>query len=429
MQVQKKNVSETKIQLNIAADENMLQEVKAVALRRLARQVKTPGFRQGKAPISLIEKQIDQALLQSEFLDDAVNQMYVDALQSERIRPVDRPDVIIKKFVPFTTLEVEVTVEAVGEIKLPDYKKIKVAKKPVKITDKDVTEVIEALRERAAERKEVKREAKIGDEVVIDFSGADAKTKEPINGADGKGYPLVLGSNTFIPGFEDNLAGMKAGEEKSFTITFPVDYGVKTLQNRKVTFTVTATKVQEVVKPKVDDAFAEKVGPVKTVAELKTDIKKQLEAEQQTQAERDFESEILEKITDKAEVAIPKVLIDEEISRVEIDEKQNLMYRGQTWEEHLKEEGVTEDEHFEQKRPGAEKNVKAGLVLTEIANKEGITVTPEELEVRMQLLKGQYQDKQMQAELNKPENRREITNRMMTEKTLERLKSYATAKA
>lgn len=429
MQVQKKNVSETKIQLTIVADENMLQEVKSLVLRRLARQVKTPGFRQGKAPISLIEKQVDQALLQSEFLDEAVNHMYVDALQSERIRPVDRPEVSIKKFVPFSTLEVEATVEAVGDIKLPDYKKIKVEKKTAKITAKQIDDVIESLRERTAERKEVTRAAKTGDEVVIEFVGVDAKTKEPINGADGKDYPLILGSNTFIPGFEDNLAGMKVGEEKSFDITFPDDYGVKALQKRKVTFTVTATKVNEIVKPKVDDEFAAKVGPVKTVAELKADIKTQMEAEQQQQTERDFESEILEKITDKAEVAIPKVLVDEEIARVELDEKQNLMYRGQTWEEHLKDEGVTEEEHFEQKRPGAEKNVKAGLVLTEIADKEGITVTPEELEVRLQILKGQYQDKQMQAELNKPENRREISNRLVTEKTLERLKSYATAKA
>lgn len=429
MQVQKKTVSETKIQLDITADENMLQEIKSVVLRRLARQVKTAGFRQGKAPISLIEKQVDQALLQSEFLDEAVNQMYVDALQSERVRPVDRPEVSIKKFVPFSTLEVEVTVEAVGEVKLPDYKKMKVERKTTKITDKQVGEVIESLRERAAERKDVKREAKAGDEVTIDFAGVDTKTKEPISGADGKGYPIILGSNTFIPGFEDNLIGMKAGEEKSFDITFPEDYGVKTLQKRKVTFTATVTKISEVVKPKVDDEFAAKVGPVKTVDELKADIKKQMEAEQEQQSERDFESEILEKITDKAEVAIPKVLVDEEISRVELDEKQNLMYRGQTWEEHLKEEGVTADEHFEQKRPGAEKNVKAGLVLTEIADKEGIVVTPEELEVRLQLLKGQYQDKQMQAELNKPENRREISNRLVTEKTLERLKTYASAKA
>ena len=428
MQVQKKKLSETKVELHIVADDAQLSEVKQLVLRHLARQVKTPGFRQGKAPLSIVEKQLDPATLQTEFLDEAVNRLYVAALQDEKVRPVAQPEVSLKKFVPYTTLELDVTVEAVGDVTLPDYTKIKVAQKAVKITAKDIDEVVEALQARIAERKEVKREAKAGDEVVVDFAGVDAKTNEPISGADGKGYPLVLGSNTFIPGFEDNLVGMKAGEEKSFTITFPKDYGVQALQNRKVTFTVTATKVHEVVKPKVDDDFAAKVGPVKTVAELKDDIKKQLEYERQAQADRDYESEILEKITEQAEVAIPKVLVDEEIARVELDEKQNLMYRGQTWEEHLKEEGVNETEHFEQKRPGAEKNVKAGLVLTEIANAEGITVTPEELEVRMQVLKSQYQDKQMQAELNKPESRREISNRMLTEKTLEKLKSYASAK-
>lgn len=429
MQVQKKKLSDTKIELHIVADDALLHEVKQQVLKHLAKHVKTAGFRQGKVPLTLVEKQIDPATLQTEFLDEAVNRLYIAALQTEKVRPVSQPEVSLKKFVPFSTLEVDATVEAVGDVKLPDYTKVKVTKKEVKITDKDITEVIDALRDRVAERKEVKREATEGDEVVIDFKGVDAKTKDPINGADGKGYPLVLGSSSFIPGFEDNLVGMKAGEEKSFTITFPADYGVKSLQSRKVTFTVNATTVHEIVRPKVDDDFAEKVGPVKTVTDLKADIKQQLEYEKQTQAERDFESDILEQITDKAEVAIPKVLVDEEIARVELDEKQNLMYRGQTWEEHLKEEGVTEAEHFEQKRTGAEKNVKAGLVLTEIADAEGITVTPDELEVRLQVLKGQYQDKQMQAELGKPENRREISNRMLTEKTLDRLKSYATGKA
>jgi len=427
MQVQLKRETDTKVQLHIVADPAMLTKAKESVLRRLSKdQVNLAGFRKGKAPLSLVEKQIEPGMLQSEVIEEAVSQMYFEAVREKKLRPVDRPDVSVKKFVPFTTLEVEATVEAVGDVKLPDYKKIKVARKPVKVTDKDVEEVIEALRGRVAERKEVTRAAKDGDEVVIDFSGTDAKTNEPIAGADGKGYPLVLGSSTFIPGFEDNLTGIKSGEEKEFTLTFPKDYGVKALQNRKVTFKVTATKVQETVKPKVDDAFAAQVGPVKTVTELKADIKKQLEAEQQTQAERDFESELLEKITEKSEVAIPKVLVDEEVERNELDEKQNLVYRGQTWQEHLKEEGVTEEQHREQKRPAAEQHVKAGLVLTEIAEKEGITVSNEELEIRMQILKGQYQDEQMQAELNKPEARREIGNRMVTEKTLEKLKSYAT---
>ena len=429
MQVSKKQLSDTKVQLTIIADTESMAAAKQEVLEHLGKsQVKMQGFRQGKAPLSLIEKQLDPAVLQSEFLETIVNKLYVDAVNQENVRPVERPEVAIKKFVPFTTLEVEATVETVGEIKLPDYTKIKLEQKSAKVTDKDVTEVLESLQTRGAEKKAVKRAAANGDEATIDFKGVDAKTGDAISGADGKGYPLVLGSSSFIPGFEDNLIGMKAGEEKTFELTFPKDYGVKALQNKAVKFTVKVTALNELVKPAIDDKFASKVGPFKTVDELKADIKKQLHAERQSQLDRDFESELIEKITKESKLTLPKALIDEEIDRMEAEEKQNVLYRGQTWQEHLKEEGVTEDEHREQKRPAAELRVRAGLVLSEIAEKEKVDVTAEELEIRMQILKGQYQDPAMQAELDKPENRREIAARLVSEKTVNKLRDYATAK-
>jgi trigger factor len=296
MQVTKEYTSPTSIKLNIEAGQALLDEVKQAVLAKLAANLKIQGFREGKAPLSLVEKNVDQSLLQTEFLEQAVNRLYVDAIVQENIRPVAQPEVNVKKFVPFTTLEIEAVAPAVGEIKLGDYRQIKVDKKPVKITDKDVEEVIAQLKTRAAEREEVKRAAKDGDEVVIDFSGTDTKTKEPISGADGKDYPLVLGSNTFIPGFEPNLIGLKAGDDKTFDIEFPKDYGVQALQSRKVTFKVTVKKVQQVVEPKLDDAFAAKVGQFKTVDELKADIKKQLQTERQQEAERAFENDLILKI-------------------------------------------------------------------------------------------------------------------------------------
>lgn len=428
MQVEKKQLSDTKVQLTIAADGAMLTKTKQTVLQRLGREVKLPGFRAGKAPLALLEKNVDANLLQSEFLDAAINELYAQTIIQEKLRPVEQPEVSVKKFVPFSVLEFEANLEAIGEVELPDYTKIKLAKQPVKVNDKEVNEVVESLRTRAAEKKEVTRAAANGDEVLIDFAGTDAETGKPIQGADGKAYPLILGSNSFIPGFEENLIGAKAAGEKTFTLTFPKDYGVAALQNRKVAFKVQITTVSELVKPGLDDAFAAKVGPVKTVAELKTDIKKELEIERQRQNERAYESELIEKIATQAKVAIPKVLVDEEIDREELDEKQNLAYRGQTWQEHLEAEGVTEAEHREQKRPGAELRVKAGLLLSEIAEREKLSVTPEELEIRIQILKGQYQDKQMQAQLDKPEGRRDIANRLLTEKTVAKLKEYSITK-
>jgi trigger factor len=162
--------------------------------------------------------------------------------------------------------------------------------------------------------------------------------------------------------------------------------------------------------------------------ELKEDIRKQIVFEKQNRADREYEAKLLDKIVDDAKAAIPDALISSEVERLERDERQDLMYRGQTWQEHLKEEGVNEEEHRDKKRPEAERRVKAGLVLAEIAEAEKIDVTADELDDRIAALKSQYQDKQMLSEINKPENRREIASRLLTEKTIQTLVNYASAK-
>jgi len=428
MQVKIDKLEPTKLRLTITADQKLLDDTRQAVLQRLSQEVKVPGFRPGKAPFTVIEKQVDQTALQSEFVEQAVNQLYAKAVEQENLRPVAQPSIALTKFVPFTTLEFSAEVEAVGDIKLADYKKVKLDFKEPAVTAEDVNEVIENLRERGATKVEINRAAKNGDEVTIDFKGTDAKTGEPIAGADGQDYPLVLGSGNLIPGFEEALIGIKKAENKDFELTFPKDYGVKDLQNRKVKFAVNAKDVKELAKPKLDDKFAATVGPFNTVKELKDDIKRQLEIERRQEARRQYDNELLEKIAAKSEVAIPSSLIEEEIDRIEEDEKRNLVYRGQTWQEHLKEEGVSEEEHRERQREGAILRVKAGLILGDIAQAEDISITPEELEIRIQLLKGQYPDEAMQQELDKPENRRDIHSRMMTEKTLDKLRGYATAK-
>jgi trigger factor len=419
----KKTIEKTSAELTIIAHEADLSPLKQHVLQHFQSRVKVPGFREGKTPLSLVEKNVDQGQFQSEFLEEAISQMYSQAAQEANLRPVGRPEVELKKFVPFTELEFTVKVEVIGETTLGDYKKLKAVKPSVEVTAEDIKGVIRSLQTRMAEKKDVNRAAKDGDQVWIDFNGVDVKG-QPVKGADGKDYPLILGSNTFIPGFEPALVGLSAGEEKTFDTTFPKDYGVKALAGKKVTFTVSVTKVQEVVEPKVDDEFASKVGSFKTVAELKADIKKQLKIEREQQAEREYDNLLVKQLADKSSVDIPESLIEEQIDRIENEEKQNLLYRGQTWEEHLKEEGVTPEEHREQKREAAAERVKMSIVLSAVAEEENLNVTPEELEVRIQILKGQYQDAAMQSELDKPENRQDIAARLLTEKTLAKLKSY-----
>jgi trigger factor len=424
MQVVKTTNSLTNVTLLITGEAAELAPIKKHVLGHFTRSVRVPGFRAGKAPLDLIEKNINQQTLVDEFMEHGLNELFRRAVDQEKLRPVGQPEVTLKKFVPYTLLEFEAKFDVVGQIKLPNYKTTKLAKGKVEVSAKDVADVIENLRKQMAERKDIDRAAKDGDEVWIDFDGKDAKG-EAVAGASGKDYPLILGSNTFIPGFEDNLIGVKAGEDKEFSVTFPKDYGVSALQSKKVTFAVHVNKVQEVVLPKVDDEFAKKAGPFDSLASLKADIKKQVKSEKEYQLERDYENRLIDKLTEKSEVEVPKSLIDNQLLRMEEEEKQNLTYRGLTWQEHLDQEGVTEEEHRARHRQDAEKRVKAGLILSEISDKEGIDVMPEELEIRMQMLKGQYQDPQMQAQLDRPESRRDIAARMLTEKTIQKLVDYA----
>ena len=426
MKVKKSNPSETEIVFTIVAEAKDLSPIKVDVVKMMSKSVKVTGFRPGHAPANLIEKAIDPNMLQQEFLDAALTQFYRAALQEYNIRPISDPTINIKKFVPFTDLEVDVTTYVFGATKLADYKKFKIKQEPAKVSKDQVEVVITNLRTRASIKNDVDRAAKLTDQVWIDFEGTNTKG-EPVEGASGKDYPLALGSNTFIPGFEDNVVGMKANDEKTFTVPFPKDYGVKDLQGKKVSFKVTATKVQEVVLPSADDEFAKSVGPFEDIKQLRTDIESQLLVEAENQSRRKLENDIIAKVIKESSVAIPKILIDDQIDRIESEERRNIVYKGQTWEEHLAEEKVTAEEHREQKRPQAEERVKAGFLLGEIAEVEKLDVNPEELQMRLTQLRKQHKtDQKMIEEIEKPENQRNIAAQILTEKTLDLLVDFAT---
>jgi len=424
MKVDIKYLTETEVNITTIADLQELQESKQEVVKKLARQVKLAGFRPGKVPPALAEKHIEPNHLQSEVLNEIINKLYAQAIVENKLRVVSDPKIEIKKYVPFTNLEFVAEVEVIGKIKLPDYKNLKIAKQAVKVTDKEIEQVLTNLQNRDAKYNEVEREAKNGDRVTIDFEGKDSKG-QAVKGATGKDYPLMLGSNTFIKGFEENIVGLEAKTDKSFTLTFPEDYHLKALQNKKVTFNVTVKKVEQPQKDPIDDKFAAKIGPFKTLKELKTDIEKHLKTEKEYQAQRDYEETIIKTIASKAKAALPQKLLDEQMTKLENEFKQSLSYRNQTIEEYLEANQLT-SEQFKEKEllPTARKRLLAGLVLSEIAEREGIIVSNEEVEIRKQILKGKYSDQKMQEELAKPQATREVANQLLTEKTIAKLVSY-----
>ena len=417
-----KKLSDTKVELTISLGREELSAAEQVALTKMAGDVKVPGFRKGKVPVSVAAKHVNPAALQEQTLDNALSKAVAEAFMAEKIQALDRPAVDVKKFVPGQELEFTAEVEIIPPVKLGNYKKLKAKRQAVKVEDKEVEEIITRMRENFTEKTEVKRAAKEGDEAVIDFTGK--KDDVPFDGGAAKDFALKLGSGQFIPGFEAGVIGHKAGETFDLKLTFPKDYHAKELAGADVVFTVTLHKVNELSLPEVNDEFAAKCGPFTSADELKADIKREITAQKEREADEKLKDELVGELADASKVALPELLIDDQIRSIEQDLMQNLMYRGLTLDSYLQTQKFTDKDDWRAKeaRPAAEKRVKAGLVLAELSKELGVEVSHEELSAQIEAMKQQYgKDPKIAERFNDPNVHRDIANRMITDKTVEKL--------
>lgn len=417
-----KKLSDTKVELTISLGSEELSAAEQVALTKMASDLKVPGFRKGKVPVSVAAKHVNPAALQEQTLDNALSKAVAEAFMAEKIQALDRPAVDVKKFVPGQELEFTAEVEIIPPVKLGNYKKLKAKRQAVKVEDKEVEEIITRMRENFTEKTEVKRAAKEGDEAVIDFTGK--KDDVPFDGGAAKDFALKLGSGQFIPGFEEGVVGHKAGETFDLKLTFPKDYHAKELAGADVVFTVTLHKVNELSLPEVNDEFAAKCGPFTSVDELKADIKREITAQKEREADEKLKDDLVGELAEASKVALPELLIDDQIRSIEQDLMQNLMYRGLTLDSYLQTQKFTDKDDWRAKeaRPAAEKRVKAGLVLAELSKELGVEVSHEELSTQIEAMKQQYgKDPKIAERFNDPNVHRDIANRMITDKTVEKL--------
>ena len=415
-------IEPTKVKITVKADEKDLAIAKQSAIISLASSIKVPGFRQNKAPASISEKYLDSHRLDEETLQAALNDLYQKTLTNSKIRPVTQPQIEVKHYLPYESLEFEVLVEAVGKIKLGPYRGLKVQRDKSVVMDIEVKETLERIQKQLAKRSPVKRASNTGDEVIIDFDGVYADSRKSIDGASGKDYALELGSQSFIPGFETELIGAKAGEKRKFKINFPKNYQVAFLRGKLAEFKITVKQVNEITLPKLDDAFAKKAGPFKNLDELRADIKRELTSAKADETAAKYQNALVDAVVSSSEVNVPKSLLEDEIKRIELDFRQNAAYRGLTWSEYLATEGLNEDSYKKLANKQAAARIKTGLILGEIATIENIQTNKSELEDRVNSLKQRYaSDKAMQDELSKPENIADLRSRITLEKTIQRL--------
>ena len=362
-----KNISDTRVLVTVTLGADELAAAEQVALKKLSKDVKVNGFRKGHVPIEVVKKNVDSAALSQETVENALSKSVAEAYLDNNLQALERPEVEIKKFVPGDVLEFTAEGDVLPKVTLGDYKKLKATVKAVEVAKDDIEDVVERMRKGFAEKKETKAAAKDGDEAVIDFVGK--KDGVAFEGGTGSDYPLTLGSNSFIPGFEEALVGLKPGDKKDVELTFPKEYHAKDLAGKKVVFEVTVKKVNAVSLPKVDDEFAAKVGPFTTTKELRDDIKREIAAQKEREANDQLKDDLVKQLVAKSKVSVPAVLREDQIKSIEQDLQQNLMYQGMTLEQYFESKGYADRDAWvkAEAEEAADNRIKAGLVLAELS--------------------------------------------------------------
>ena len=420
MKTTTKKLSDTKTELKVVLTPDELAKARAQAIERLAPSVKVQGFRAGKAPASLVEKNLSPNDIANETIDVAIHATLPVALEQEKVAmnkvlAIQRAE--ITKYVPEETAEYTAVIELLPEVKLGDYKKLKAKKAETEPTDAEVQEIVDNIVNAYAEKKVVQREAANGDEVIIDFTGKKDGVAFP--GGAAKDHHLVLGSGQFIPGFEDGIVGHKAGDSFDLNVTFPKDYPEKSLAGQKAVFETLVKQVNEVVKPKEDAELAKKCGDFKTMDELRADIKKNLGMQNAHRATEKYQDDLVAELVKVSKVSAPDVLVDDQLRLIRDDLNRNAAARGVTFEQYLEMTGQTAEEWEKSARELAEARVKASLVLQTLALAENITVDDADVDVKVAELKDVYKkSKEALENLKKPVVRQEIKNRMVIDKTL-----------
>lgn len=419
-----KKLTDTRVKLTVALGKIELEKAEQVALTKLAKTMKVPGFRKGHVPVSVAAKHADPVALANETVDNALSRAVAEAFMNEKLQVLARPEVEVTKFVPAQELEFTAEVDVLPEVKLGNYKKLGIKAEKVEISPSEVSEIIERLRGSMATKNEVDRAAKNGDEVVIDFTGK--KDGVAFEGGTAKDYSLELGSNSFIPGFEEGLVGKKPGDSADLKLKFPESYHVADLAGADVVFETKLHKVLEKALPELNDEFAAKTGnpEITTLKDLKADIKRELLAQKERELGEKRKDALVGKLVEVSKVPVPEVLVEDQMRSIEQDMLQNLMYQNITLDDYLTAQKFADKEEWIEKevKPAATKRVQAGLVLAELSKELKVGATDDEVAEHVARYKQSYANNpEMLKRFDEPEVVRDIANRLVTEKTVDAL--------
>ena len=379
-------LEKSRVALTVEVDAETFEAAIEKAYRKVRNQVNVPGFRKGKAPRKMIESLYGVGVFYDEAINIAMPEAYAAAVESEKLEVVGYPEVELLD-VGKDGFSFKATVPVYPEVTLGQYKGLEAPKAEVKVPAADVNQRLKDMAERNSRLVSVDRKVKKGDVANIDYEGFD--NGKPFDGGKGEGFDLEIGSGSFVPGFEDQIIGMKAEEEKDIDITFPEDYH-KDLAGKAVVFhvKVNAVKVKEV--PAIDDEFAKDVSEFDTLADLKKDIKAKMTADRQQAADQAFEDDLMGKVADGITCDVPDAMVEEQAKRFVENLKLQIQQQGIHYEQYLKLTNMTEEDLLGQAQEPALRQVKLGLAMDAIAKAENVEVSEEEINAEYDKMAEQY---------------------------------------
>lgn len=376
------------LKITLPAEEVNKGFKKAVA--KIAGQVNIPGFRKGKAPRNIIEMHYGKEAVKQEAFELVANQCYTEALEQEKLIPVSDPKVEDSVFEENKDMELTIKVTLKPEVKLGDYKELHVEKEAVEVTDEAVEEQVQGLRSRHAKMVEAEEGAVIekGDFAIIDFAGT--VDGEPFSGGEGKGYPLEVGSNSFIPGFEDQLVGLKKGDSTDVDVTFPEEYFVKELAGKQAIFKVNVQDVKRKELPELTDEYVAANSDCKTVEELRASYKERMQKAAENNAQVAYEKALIDLAVANAEFEVPEIMIEDRVTQMIDEMRMSLEARKLTLEQYMQYSGIDMKQLRERQHDAAAENVKTDLVLDAIAKAENIQVSMEDVDSELSAIASQH---------------------------------------
>ena len=378
-----------KVTLKITVDNNKFEEPVNKSYNKTKGKYNIPGFRKGKAPKVVIETQYGKGVFYNDAIDMLFPEVYPEAIKELNIDPIDRPDLDIEEISKDNGLVMVVNVEVKPEFELGAYKGIEISKVDNTVSEEDVEARLNEMVNRNARLTSVEDKAlENGDTAVIDFEGFENGVA--FEGGKGENYNLVIGSNTFIPGFEDQLVGKKAGEEVEVNVTFPETYHAENLAGKPVVFNVKVNDVKVKEVPALDDEFAKDTTEFETLAELRADVKAKLEEQAKNAADAEMRNALVEKVSANTEVEVPEAMVQHQIDNMLMELNYQLQYQGLNLEQLLQMTGRGLDELREERRADAERLVKSSLVLEAIAEKENVEANDADVDAELEKMAAMY---------------------------------------